>query len=111
MEIDILKREVRTGNSIIHLSSIEQSLLYLLASRSGQVVTRDEIMDVVWGTDFVSESNVVDRHIRALRIKLQNDYRHPRFIATVPGRGYRFIPTFSNQGWDGGQGSGEKLPD
>ena len=105
MEIDILHREVRTGNSIIHLSSIEQSLLYLLASRSGRVVTRDEIMDAVWGTDFISESNVVDRHIRALRVKLQNDYRHPRFIATVPGQGYRFIPTFSNQGWDGGPDS------
>lgn len=101
MEINILKREVRTGDSVIHLSSIEQSLLYLLASRSGRVVTRDEIMDVVWGTDFVAESNVVDRHIRSLRIKLQNDYRHPRFIATVPGKGYRFIPTFTNQGWSG----------
>lgn len=99
MEINILKREVQTGDSVIHLSSIEQSLLYLLASRSGKVVTRDEIMDVVWGTDFVAESNVVDRHIRSLRIKLQNDYRHPRFIATVPGKGYRFVPTFSNEGW------------
>jgi len=44
-------------------------------------------------------SNFVDRHIRSLRVKLQNDYRHPRFIATVPGHGYRFIPTFSNAGW------------
>jgi Transcriptional regulatory protein, C terminal len=43
----------------------------------------------------------VDRHIRRLRIKLQNDYRHPRFIATVPGLGYRFVPTFTNTGWDG----------
>jgi len=100
MEINILKREVRTGNSVIHLSSIEQSLLYLLASRSGRVVSRDEIMDGVWGTDFVAESNVVDRHIRSLRIKLQNDYRHPRFIATVPGKGYQFIPTFTNEGWN-----------
>ena len=102
MQIDILNREVRTGNSVIHLTSIEQSLLYLLASRSGRVVTRDEILDGVWGSDFVAESNVVDRHIRGLRVKLQNDYREPRFIATVPGRGYRFIPTFSNQGWDAG---------
>ena len=100
MEINILKREVKTGNSVIHLSSIEQSLLYLLASRSGRVVTRDEILDGVWGTDFVAESNVVDRHIRSLRIKLQNDFRHPRFIATVPGQGYRFIPTFTNEGWN-----------
>ena len=90
-------REVRAGDSVIHLSGIEQSLLYLLASRGGRVVTREEILDAIWGTDFVAESNIVDRHIRSLRVKLQNDYRHPRFIATVPGKGYRFIPTFSNQ--------------
>ena len=99
IEIDILSREVHAGDSNIHLTGIEQSLLYLLASRAGRVVTRDEILDAIWGTDFVTESNMVDRHIRSLRIKLQNDYRHPRFIATVPGKGYRFIPTFTNQGW------------
>ena len=102
IEIDIVNRQVRAGDSVVHLSGIEQSLLYLLASRSGRVVTREEILDAIWGTDFVAESNIVDRHIRSLRIKLQNDYRHPRFIATVPGRGYRFIPTFSNLGWDDG---------
>ena len=99
IEIDILSREVHAGDSNVHLTGIEQSLLYLLASRAGRVVTRDEILDAVWGPDFVTESNMVDRHIRSLRIKLQNDYRHPRFIATVPGEGYRFIPTFTNQGW------------
>jgi DNA-binding response OmpR family regulator len=109
IEIDILSREVRAGTSIIHLSGIEQSLLYLLASRGGQVVSRDEILDAIWGTDFIAESNIVDRHVRSLRIKLQNDYRHPRFIATVPGRGYRFIPTFSNAGW-AGEGDPEAKP-
>lgn len=102
MEIDILNRVVRAGTSVVHLSGIEQSLLYLLASRGGRVVTREEILDAIWGTDFVAESNIVDRHVRSLRIKLQNDYRHPRFIATVSGEGYRFVPTFSNTGWDGG---------
>ena len=104
MEVDILNRQVRAGHSVVHLSGIEQSLLYLLASRGGQVVPREEILDAIWGTDFVAESNIVDRHIRSLRIKLQNDYRHPRFIATVPGKGYRFIPTFSNRGWDFAEG-------
>jgi two-component system, OmpR family, alkaline phosphatase synthesis response regulator PhoP len=108
IEIDILSRKVRTGNSVIHLSGIEQSLLYLLASRGGRVVTRDEILDAIWGTDFVAESNIVDRHVRSLRIKLQNDYRHPRFIETVPGQGYRFIPTFSNLGWGSGPGADEQ---
>jgi two-component system, OmpR family, alkaline phosphatase synthesis response regulator PhoP len=103
MEIDIVNRVVHAGESIVHLSGIEQSLLYLLASRGGRVVTREEILDAIWGTDFVAESNIVDRHVRSLRIKLQNDYRHPRFIATVPGKGYRFIPRFSNTGWGGGE--------
>jgi len=110
MEIDIVHREVRAGTSIVHLSSIEQSLLYLLASRGGRAVTREEILDAIWGTDFVAESNIVDRHIRSLRIKLQNDYRHPRFIATVAGAGYRFVPTFSNQGWSTEQPADEPRP-
>jgi DNA-binding winged helix-turn-helix (wHTH) protein len=66
-------------------------------------VTRDEILDAVWGADFVPESNLVDRHVRDLRVKLRDDYRQPRFIATVPGEGYRFIPTFSSQGWVDGR--------
>ena len=110
IEVDILNRQVHAGDSVIHLSGIEQSLLYLLASRSGQVVTREEILDAIWGTDFVAESNIVDRHIRSLRIKLQNGYKQPRFIATVPGQGYRFIPTFSNLGW-GGSPQGVEHPD
>jgi DNA-binding response OmpR family regulator len=101
IEIDIVNRVVRAGDSVVHLSGIEQSLLYLLASRGGRVVSREEILDAIWGTDFVAESNIVDRHVRSLRIKLQNDYRHPRFIATVPGEGYRFLPTFTNTGWAG----------
>jgi DNA-binding response OmpR family regulator len=102
MEIDIFHRRVRAGDSVVHLSGIEQSLLYLLASRGGRVATRNEILDAIWGIDFVAESNIVDRHIRSLRIKLRDDHSHPRFIATVPGKGYRFIPTFSNRGWDPG---------
>ena len=96
LEIDILQRLVRAGTSELHLTGLEQSLLYLLAARAGEVVTRDEILDALWGVDYVSESNVVDRHIRNLRAKLQNDWRKPRFIATVPGKGYRFLPVFSD---------------
>ena len=96
LEIDILQRRVRAGSSELHLTGLEQSLLYLLAANAGRVVTRDEILDALWGVDYAAESNVVDRHVRSLRAKLQNDWRKPRFIATVPGKGYRFIPTFSD---------------
>jgi DNA-binding response OmpR family regulator len=95
IEIDILNREVRTGESVIHLTGLEQNLLYLLAANAGRVISRTEILDSLWGSDYVAESNVVDRHIRALRAKLQNDWRRPRFIGTVSGEGYRFIPTFT----------------
>jgi DNA-binding response OmpR family regulator len=61
------------------------------------VISRNEILDALWGVDFVSESNVMDRHIRGLRAKLQNDWRRPRFIATVPGGGYRFLPTYTEE--------------
>jgi DNA-binding response OmpR family regulator len=95
LEIDILQRTVRAGSSELHLTSLEQSLLYLLAANAGRVISREEILDTLWGTDYVAESNVVDRQIRNLRARLQNDWREPRFIATVPGRGYRFLPTFN----------------
>ena len=95
IEIDILQRLVRAGTSELHLTGLEQSLLYLLAANAGRVVTRDEILDALWGVDYMAQSNVIDGHIRNLRAKLQNDWRKPRFIATVPGKGYRFIPTFS----------------
>ena len=108
IEVDIVHREVRAGSSVVHLSGIEQSLLYLLASGRGRTVSREEILDAIWGTDFVAESNIVDRHIRTLRIKLEDDRLRPRFIATVPGVGYRFIPTVSSTGWGGASSAGER---
>jgi DNA-binding response OmpR family regulator len=98
LQIDILNRTVRAGTSELHLTSLEQSLLYFLAANAGRVVSREEILDTLWGVDYVAESNVVDRQIRNLRARLQNDWRQPRFIATVPGRGYRFLPTFTDAG-------------
>jgi len=95
LNIDIMNRSVRVGKTEIHLTSLEQSLLYLLAANAGRLLTRDEILDHLWGVDFIAESNIVDRHVRNLRAKLQNDFRRPRFIATVPGRGYRFVPVSS----------------
>ena len=93
LEIDILNRVVRAGGHELHLTSLEQSLLYLLAANAGRLLTRDEIIDHLWGVDYAAESNVVDRHVRNLRAKLQNDWHRPRYIATVPGKGYRFLPT------------------
>jgi two-component system KDP operon response regulator KdpE len=93
LQIDILNRRVRAGDTELHLTSLEQSLLYLLAANAGRLLTRNEILDHLWGADYVAESNIVDRHIRNLRVKLQNHSRRPRYIETVPGQGYRFVAT------------------
>ena len=93
IELDILNRRVRLGLAELHLSAIEESLLYFLAANQGRVVTREEIVNALWGADYVAGSNVVDQHVRHLRAQLQDDWRKPRFIATVQGRGYRFVPT------------------
>jgi two-component system, OmpR family, KDP operon response regulator KdpE len=91
LEIDILNRRVRAGETELHLTALEQSLLYLLAANAGRLLTRNEILDHLWGADYVAESNVVDRHIRNLRVKLENHSKRRRYIATVPGQGYRFL--------------------
>jgi len=93
LEIDILNRCVRVAGHELQLTALDQSLLYLLAANAGRVMSRDEILDHLWGVDFMAESNVVDRHVRNLRAKLQNNWRRPRYIATVPGQGYRFVPS------------------
>ncbi len=91
LEIDILHRRVRVDGRDLHLTPLELSLLYLLAANAGQIVTRDEILDHLWGGDYAAESNGVHRQVRKLRAKLGDDWRRPKYIATVPGTGYRFV--------------------
>ena len=91
LEIDVLNRRVLAGDLELHLTSLEQALLYLLAANAGSVLSREQILDALWGAEFVSESNIVDKHVRALRAKLRDDWHQPQYIETVPGIGYRFI--------------------
>ena len=64
LEIDIVNRTVRTGGSELPLTSLEQSLLYLLVANAGRVMTHGEILDSLLGVEYVADSNVVDRQIR-----------------------------------------------
>jgi DNA-binding response OmpR family regulator len=93
LQIDLLNQRVKVGKLRPELTAIEQALLYLLASNPGQTLGREEILDALWGSDYVAGSNVVDRHVRNLRLKLKDHWRNPRFIGTVPGKGYRFLST------------------
>jgi DNA-binding response OmpR family regulator len=91
LEVDLLNQQVKVGKLRPVLTSMEQALLYLLASNPGQTLGREEILGALWGADYVAGSNVVDRHVRNLRVKLKDHWRNPRFIGTVPGKGYRFL--------------------
>jgi DNA-binding response OmpR family regulator len=91
IEIDPANRRVRAEGKPLHLTARERELLYLLAANAGRVLSRDEILDHLWGAEYVAESNVVDRHIYTLRARLRNGSRlHPR-IVTVPRRGYTLL--------------------
>jgi len=91
LQVDLLNQQVKVGKLRPVLTSMEQALLYLLASNPGQTLGREEILKALWGADYIAGSNVVDRHVRNLRLKLKDDWRNPRFIGTVPGKGYRFL--------------------
>jgi two-component system response regulator RegX3 len=91
--LNVEKREVRKGGEPLILRHKEFELLHLLMSRSGQVVTRADIFDLVWGTDWLGDTRTLDVHIRWLRAKIEQDPSQPRLIQTVRGVGYQFIPS------------------
>ena len=91
LEVDVEEQTVKLdGAKGVTLTPLQQTLLYILAANEGEVLTRETLLTSIWGADFQMESNVVDRHIRELRVKLSDDWRAPRYIETVPGMGYRF---------------------
>ena len=90
-EIDLLERSVRLDSTALRLTPLEQTLLYLFLAHPNEVLTRAAILANIWGTSSAVTSNVIDRHIRDLRVKLGEQWRAPRFIETVPTEGYRYI--------------------
>lgn len=91
LEMDLLNHGVKIEGKQAELTPLEQAVLYLLVSNPGMTLDRSTILDSVWGLDYVADSNLVDRHIRNLRVKLRDDWRNPRFIRTIPGKGYCFV--------------------
>jgi DNA-binding response OmpR family regulator len=90
LDVDLLEQRVQVDGRSLTLTALQQTLLYLLAANAGKVLSREVILATIWGPDFEAESNVVDRHVRELRVKLEDDWRAPRYIETIPGKGYRF---------------------
>jgi DNA-binding response OmpR family regulator len=91
LEIDTGARRVTVDGRPVTLSLTEFELLATLARDPGVVVSRQRLLDRVWGTDFVGDDHLIDVHIANLRAKLTDDPTHPRFVETVRGVGFRFI--------------------
>lgn len=87
--IDRKKMTVHRGGERVELTKTQYDLLLQLIEGEGSVLSRDELMNAVWGTDFFGGSNVVDVHVKTLRKKLGDSPANPRYIVTVRGVGYR----------------------
>lgn len=88
--LDVTRHEVYRGETLVHLKPKEYELLHYLASHRGQVLTRERILEEVWGWEFTGGTRTVDVHIRWLREKLEDNPAAPQRIVTVRGSGYRF---------------------
>jgi DNA-binding response OmpR family regulator len=92
LKIDLDSRQVFKEGRELSMRYKEFELLSLLVANAGEVVTRAEIFDKVWGTDWLGDMRTLDVHIRWLREKIEDDAGNPRYIQTVRGVGYRFTP-------------------
>jgi DNA-binding response OmpR family regulator len=90
IRLELSTHRVFREDEELKLRQKEYDLLSLLLSRPGEVITRAEFFDKVWGTDWLGDTRTLDVHIRWLREKIERDPGHPRLIQTVRGVGYRF---------------------
>ena len=88
--VNLTRREVTLNNEPIQLKPKEYELLEFFASHKRQMLSREFILERVWGWDFIGDSRTVDVHVRWLRQKIEEDASNPKRIVTVRGGGYRF---------------------
>jgi DNA-binding response OmpR family regulator len=92
MDIDFRSYEARRNGEPVEMTRKEFAILRFLASRAGDVVTRDDLLNEVWGYESYPSSRTVDNHVAGLRAKLERDSSQPEHIKTVHGVGYKFVP-------------------
>ena len=89
--VDFRKHEAHKGKTTLDLAPKEFGILRYLASRAGDVVSRDELLDEVWGYNLYPTTRTVDNHIAMLRSKIEKDPANPRHLITVHSIGYKLI--------------------
>ena len=92
IEADFENHSIVCSGEKIELTLKEFELLEVLVKNKGKILTREMLLDKIWGYEYIGESRTVDVHIRYLRKKIEKDDKNPKFIETIRGVGYRFNP-------------------
>lgn len=91
VSVNLQTREVRKAGSLVDLTLKEFEILKILIKNKGSIITREVLLDRIWGYEYIGETRTVDVHIRHLRQKIESDDKNPMFIQTIRGVGYKFI--------------------
>lgn len=91
VRVDYRSAEVFRGDGLIELSAREYQLLRYLIEHRNEVISRDQLLNEVWGYNSMPSTRTVDVHVAWLRQKIEPNPRHPQFLLTVHGLGYRFV--------------------
>ena len=92
VRLDPDRHEVEIRSEIVPMPLKEFELLSLLLANAGRVLTRDTLIDRVWGSDYVGDTKTLDVHVKRLRGKVETDPGKPTRIVTIRGLGYRYEP-------------------
>ncbi|HSK22791.1 MAG TPA: response regulator transcription factor [Egicoccus sp.] len=90
VRVDRARHEVRVDNELVELPPKEFELLAYLVENAGRVLTRGQLIDEIWGSDYVGDTKTLDVHIRRLRTRIEAQPDEPKRVQTVRGVGYRF---------------------
>jgi two-component system response regulator RegX3 len=92
VRLDVERHVVTVDNRAVPMPLKEFELLELLLRNAGRVLTRMQLIDRVWGSDYVGDTKTLDVHVKRLRAKIEPDPANPRHLVTVRGLGYKFEP-------------------
>lgn len=90
LSVDIGRHTVTKNGKLVELTAKEFDLLVMLMKNNGKVLTRDTLLDKVWGVEYYGDTRTVDVHVRYLRQKVEDNSEEPTYIQTVRGVGYKF---------------------
>lgn len=103
--VDFRSYEATKGGQPLEMTRKEFGILRLLAGKEGEVISRDELLNEVWGYESYPSTRTVDNHIAGLRAKLERDPADPRHLRTVHGVGYKFVTKSLRDPDSGGAGA------